>query len=96
MYFITTKRMLEVCFSAHPNIQYRTVFVLIIRDSGCWAGFGSGPRVLGLIRGCQTWSLAIWPKFCCLMEDGLIESYRNWGDRTNIRLRSILSNGNLI
>ena len=26
MYFITTKRMLEVCFSAHPNIQYRTVF----------------------------------------------------------------------
>ena len=23
MYFITTKRMLEVCFSAHPNIQYR-------------------------------------------------------------------------
>ncbi|VYU39853.1 Uncharacterised protein [[Clostridium] symbiosum] len=26
MYFITTKRMLEVCFSAHPNIQYRTFF----------------------------------------------------------------------
>ena len=26
MYFITTKRMLEVCFSAHPNIQYRTYF----------------------------------------------------------------------
>ena len=26
MYFITTKRMLEVCFSAHPNIQYRTAF----------------------------------------------------------------------
>ena len=26
MYFITTKRMLEVCFSAHPNIQYRTEF----------------------------------------------------------------------
>ena len=25
MYFITTKRMLEVCFSAHPNIQYRTI-----------------------------------------------------------------------
>ena len=24
MYFITTKRMLEVCFFAHPNIQYRT------------------------------------------------------------------------
>ena len=28
MYFITTKRMLEVCFSVHPNIQYRTVFLL--------------------------------------------------------------------
>ena len=27
MYFITTKRMLEVCFSAHPNIQYRTYVV---------------------------------------------------------------------
>ena len=26
MYFITPKRMLEVCFSAHPNIQYRTSF----------------------------------------------------------------------
>ena len=26
MYFITTKRMLEVCFSAHPNIQYRTYY----------------------------------------------------------------------
>ena len=30
MYFITTKRMLEVCFSAHPNIQYRTILVLIL------------------------------------------------------------------
>ncbi len=30
MYFITTKRMLEVCFSAHPNIQYRTLFLLIL------------------------------------------------------------------
>ena len=29
MYFITTKRMLEVCFSAHPNIQYRTIFLCI-------------------------------------------------------------------
>ena len=28
MYFITTKRMLEVCFSVHPNIQYRTFFCL--------------------------------------------------------------------
>ena len=25
MYFITIKRMLEVCFSAHPNIQYRAI-----------------------------------------------------------------------
>ena len=29
MYFITTKRMLEVCFSAHPNIQYRTYFYVL-------------------------------------------------------------------
>ena len=29
MYFITTKRMLEVCFSAHPNIQYRTCFFCV-------------------------------------------------------------------
>ena len=28
MYFITTKRMLEVCFSAHPNIQYRTFLTI--------------------------------------------------------------------
>ncbi len=31
MYFITTKRMLEVCFSVHPNIQYRTFFCVITR-----------------------------------------------------------------
>ena len=30
MYFITTKRMLEVCFSAHPNIQYRTFFLEVV------------------------------------------------------------------
>ena len=29
MYFITTKRMLEVCFSAHPNIQYRPAFLFV-------------------------------------------------------------------
>ena len=29
MYFITTKRMLEVCFSAHPNIQYRTFYITV-------------------------------------------------------------------
>lgn len=28
MYFITTKRMLEVCFSAHPNIQYRPFLLM--------------------------------------------------------------------
>ena len=32
MYFITTKRMLEVCFSAHPNIQYRTFFPYFTRN----------------------------------------------------------------
>ena len=31
MYFITTKRMLEVCFSAHPNIQYRTDFIICVK-----------------------------------------------------------------
>ena len=30
MYFITIKRMLEVCFSAHPNIQYRACFFCIL------------------------------------------------------------------
>ena len=34
MYFITTKRMLEVCFSAHPNIQYRTFFIFKNREEG--------------------------------------------------------------
>ena len=29
MYFITTKRMLEVCFSVHPNIQYRTFLLFL-------------------------------------------------------------------
>ena len=34
MYFITIKRMLEVCFSAHPNIQYRAgnIFLWINRS----------------------------------------------------------------
>ena len=32
MYFITTKRMLEVCFSAHPNIQYRTKIYKVFYD----------------------------------------------------------------
>ena len=31
MYFITIKRMLEVCFSAHPNIQYRTFFCVVMK-----------------------------------------------------------------
>lgn len=29
MYFITIKRMLEVCFSAHPNIQYRAFLIYL-------------------------------------------------------------------
>ena len=38
MYFITTKRMLEVCFSAHPNIQYRTFFTCYfpVQRRACW------------------------------------------------------------
>lgn len=34
MYFITIKRMLEVCFSAHPNIQYRAFFCLKDENDG--------------------------------------------------------------
>ena len=36
MYFITTKRMLEVCFSAHPNIQYRTFIFKNREEGGKW------------------------------------------------------------
>ena len=41
MYFITTKRMLEVCFSAHPNIQYRTLYfpsrsIIVTVQDGAW------------------------------------------------------------
>ena len=40
MYFITIKRMLEVCFSAHPNIQYRA---LKNREKSVfWHGKGAG------------------------------------------------------
>ena len=41
MYFITTKRMLEVCFSAHPNIQYRTYFnnIILSKLTKCVVGF---------------------------------------------------------
>ena len=47
MYFITTKRMLEVCFSAHPNIQYRTkihskIYSRMIEQDSCWDRRGSG------------------------------------------------------
>ena len=38
MYFITTKRMLEVCFSAHPNIQYRTFVSYDILFTYDWTG----------------------------------------------------------
>lgn len=34
MYFITIKRMLEVCFSAHPNIQYRAYFHKYMKEGG--------------------------------------------------------------
>ena len=43
MYFITTKRMLELCFSAHPNIQYRTGF-FVVRPAAHVPGSGAcGP-----------------------------------------------------
>ena len=44
MYFITTKRMLEVCFSAHPNIQYRTYFY-----GGIWGESWEGVDAVGNI-----------------------------------------------
>ena len=43
MYFITTKRMLEVCFSAHPNIQYRTLKTGMKRP---WKNHLPGPGYL--------------------------------------------------
>ena len=44
MYFITTKRMLEVCFSVHPNIQYRTK-----KEAwDCWFVVGKGLGVFGM------------------------------------------------
>ena len=43
MYFITTKRMLEVCFSAHPNIQYRTKRAVFVPA--------------GHVMTCQGWQL---------------------------------------
>ena len=45
MYFITTKRMLEVCFSAPPNIQYRTQFGFAVQGNS-----RSIPREAGLAR----------------------------------------------
>lgn len=48
MYFITTKRMLEVCFSAHPNIQYRT-FYLFWEKGGKLAHNGFGLHMI-LVR----------------------------------------------
>ena len=52
MYFITTKRMLEVCFSAHPNIQYRTVFLLfsdLYTRRKRYTVCGKGRRGAGLV-----------------------------------------------
>lgn len=46
MYFITTKRMLEVCFSAHPNIQYRT-FYMIRQINSCQDCNGPNPLQCG-------------------------------------------------
>ena len=45
MYFITTKRMLEVCFSAHPNIQYRTKYP----GHRVWAGLHQTLRCVSFL-----------------------------------------------
>ena len=52
MYFITTKRMLEVCFSAHPNIQYRTYFQMSDRHS--LAPSGAVTAVSAIDSNCDT------------------------------------------
>ena len=74
MYFITTKRMLEVCFSAHPNIQYRTVFFMyyypfhsfrLASDASSYISGAVIPvdgRLYGKIEGGQLaflWSLGV-------------------------------------
>lgn len=46
MYFITTKRMLEVCFSAHPNIQYRTLIYTLLEKTSIFLVFSSLPQNL--------------------------------------------------
>ena len=51
MYFITTKRMLEVCFSAHPNIQYRTFIAYDLR------GFSDVTWSCGPVKGSRAF---IW------------------------------------
>ena len=43
MYFITIKRMLEVCFSAHPNIQYRAEIKKSIKRSRPAEKTGAAP-----------------------------------------------------
>lgn len=58
MYFITTKRMLEVCFSAHPNIQYRTFLLCHIKNKP--------PAMQGEGR-----SLDISMNSCAIIEVGL-------------------------
>ena len=61
MYFITTKRMLEVCFSAHPNIQYRTLkyfFPEGVSSPGwCVFSFTSFLRLRGRVDSCPCFSL---------------------------------------
>ena len=47
MYFITIKRMLEVCFSAHPNIQYRaeTMLPYLVRKRAATYECDSSPLI---------------------------------------------------
>ena len=52
MYFITTKRMLEVCFSAHPNIQYRTFFSYEIMSKNKILSFCEGSYEIPFVKIC--------------------------------------------
>ena len=54
MYFITIKRMLEVCFSAHPNIQYRAslIYESFLHRNNVTI-FSHGAQKISIIKKCD-------------------------------------------
>lgn len=59
MYFITIKRMLEVCFSAHPNIQYRAIILSKNNRSSFARTWGGYFYVLSKIPSMKQRSISI-------------------------------------